>query len=250
MVGPIVRAMKITRLLASAAHGLTMGDIAKRLKMPMSTVHRVLVVLEEQDLVVRSPSDRRYILGSAARELSTMISAHRCEFRDEVTRILAEARAATGETVFLSELVDSSLICMASAESPEMLRVCMSPGARIPFPASPSARAVLAWRDRTAVETLHRTAQSALIAGIATTSATHERLAAIRERGFDAEESELAPGVWSVAAPTRSINRSVVGSVALACPSHRRQSDVWRAEAIEVILACSRDVSDVRRRAG
>ena len=237
MVGPIVRAMKITRLLASAAHGLTMGDIAKRLKMPMSTVHRVLVVLEEQDLVVRSPSDRRYILGSAARELSTMISAHRCEFRDEVTRILAEARAATGETVFLSELVDSSLICMASAESPEMLRVCMSPGARIPFPASPSARAVLAWRDRTAVETLHRTAQSALIAGIGNDQC-HARAigrdpgARIRRRGIRACARRL------VRRRTDTVDQSVGGRVGGARMSESPQT--------ERRLACRGDRGDSR----
>lgn len=53
-MGPIVLALALIRELTGESYGLTLQELAGRLRRPASTLQRVLRVLEDQQLVVRS----------------------------------------------------------------------------------------------------------------------------------------------------------------------------------------------------
>jgi DNA-binding IclR family transcriptional regulator len=131
----VVRALDVLRVLSGEHRGLAMGEISQRVEMPLASTHRILRVLEGERFVTRSSSNKRYFLGPAAREL-----AHRDLARESplVTphAAVAEASRTTGETVFLSELVGSRVICLALAESGHPLRLFVRVGQEMPLHAA------------------------------------------------------------------------------------------------------------------
>ncbi|WP_086707615.1 IclR family transcriptional regulator [Streptomyces antimycoticus] len=243
----IVRALSVLRLLARTPGGLTLGALAERLEMPIASAHRVVGVLEEERFVARSPTNRRYFLGPAVREMlqpdgrqqSLLVQPHEA---------LVEAASRTGETVFLSEMVGNKVVCLTLAESQHPLRLFVRVGQEMPLNAAAAARVLLAWRDADAVRRM--LASQRLVPFTKETPVGVEEIIAhlqkVRERGYDVCESELEANVWAVAAPVRSSIGEVVASVTLAAPAQRVTDAADRDEAFHaVIKAADRMAADL-----
>ncbi|MEU5852262.1 IclR family transcriptional regulator [Saccharopolyspora shandongensis] len=243
----IVRALSVLRLLARTPGGLALGELAERLELPIASAHRVVGVLEEERFVSRSPTNRRYFLGPAVREMlqpdsmqqSLLVQPHEA---------LVEASRRTGETVFLSELVGNKVVCLTLAESQHPLRLFVRVGQEMPLNAAAAARVLLAWRDADAVRRL-LTSQR-LVSFTKETPVDVEEIIAhlqvVRARGYDVCESELDANVWAVAAPVRSSIGEVVASVTLAAPAQRMADAAAREGAYQAVIeAAERMAADL-----
>ena len=237
----VVRALAVLRVLVGEQRGLAMGEISERLEMPLASTHRILGVLERERFVTRSPSNRRYFLGPAARDLartdlvreSALVTPHQA---------VAEASRATGETVFLSELVGSGVVCLALSESRHPLRLFVRVGQEMPLHAAAAARVLLAGRSSAEARALLER-RTPLVAFTSDTPSTVEqvmdRLAVIHQRGYDVCHSELDDNVGAVSAPVCSSTGEVVASVTLAAPMYRMAEDTPRAAATEAVLTAA-----------
>jgi len=229
--------LSVLRLLAGAPRGLALAEISHQLGMPLASSHRVLGVLESERFTSRSPTNRRYFLGPAARELgridlareSPLVAAHEA---------VARAGRSSGESVFLCELTGNRVVCVAMAESAHPLRLYVHVGQQLPLHAAAAARVLLAARPRSEARAL-------LIAAAPLTAFTEEtpttveevlaRLDGITERGYDTCDSELDRNVWAVSVPVHSSTGEVVASVTLGAPGHRMSDDAQRTAAREIV---------------
>lgn len=242
---PVIRALRLLQALAPESRGLSLQEMHERLEIPVGSVHRLLATLTEQSFVTRSPANRRYFLGPAARQLAEQTTAHSAVLvtpHPAITRAAAE----TGETVFLAELVGDRVVCVALADGRHPLRLFVRIGQEMPLHAAASSRALLAYLDDDAA--------TALLAGATLTAFTsdtpasveqvREHLALIRGRGYDVCDDELDRGVWAVSAPVFTSTGRVCASVTMASAGERMRDPLARASATHRTLAAARTIAE------
>lgn len=233
----IVRALSVLRLLAHRPGGLTLGEIGSELDLPIASAHRVVDVLEAERFISRSPTNRRFFLGPAVREMVQPEGSQQSLLVQPHDALVAASRK-TGETVFLSEMVGSKAVCLTLAESRHPLRLFVRVGQEMPLNAAAAARVLLAWRDPDAIRRL--LAAQRLVSYTEETPTEVESIVAhlqqVRSRGYDVCESELDLNVWAVAAPVRSSMGEVVASVTLAAPAQRVSENSKRDDAYRAVV--------------
>ncbi|MCX4472508.1 IclR family transcriptional regulator [Micromonospora sp. NBC_01655] len=241
---PVVRALEILRAIAHHGDGMTIGDIHSTLGIPLGSAHRLLAVLTEQEFVTRSPINRRYFLGPAARQLTEQNNRLTSTLTAPHPAVVAAA-AESGETVFLSELVGSQVVCISLIESKHPLRLFVRIGQEMPLHAAASARALLADLDTGTARALlaDRPLTSFTSDTPATPDAVIEHLAVVRARGYDVCDDELDRGVWAVAAPIRTSIGTTCASLTLAAAADRMRDPVARAGAIHLVLTTAARLS-------
>lgn len=95
----ISRAADILRVLRDAQTGLSLGQIAARVKLPRSTVQRITAALIEERFVIADPQGRGLRLGP---ELSAFAEAAQYNIVEHCRLFLTELTQKTGETADLS----------------------------------------------------------------------------------------------------------------------------------------------------
>ena len=215
---PVVRALRILRAIADSSGGLGLAELAETLELPVSTVHRLISVLEAEKFVLRTPKGKRFLLGPAVRSLLASTSS------DLLRRVAQPAmlrlNRSTGETVFLAELVGNEVICVAFSEGTKQLRLSVRLGHALPLHAAAAARVILGSLDEQEA--------ASLLEGVAFTRWTPHtitdraelvrHLALVRERGYDVCDDEMDNHVWAVAAPIHELTGSVRAALTVVAP--------------------------------
>lgn len=233
------RALAVLTALSDRREGVTFQQLHRELGIPLGSMHRVLGALEAEQFVARSTATKRYSLGPAALSLGyheqydTILMAPPQE--------LIDLGRDTGETVFMTRMVDSRVICVSLVESRHPLRLYVRIGQEMPLHAAASARIILAHRDATLVEAI-LTAQrrEAYTPGtMREVNQLIDRLAAARRRGFDVCSSELDDDVWAVAAPVFDSTGRVEYAVTLAAAAGRVELPERQVDYAKKVLAAA-----------
>ncbi|TAM70195.1 MAG: IclR family transcriptional regulator [Microbacteriaceae bacterium] len=239
----VVRALSVLSCLAENPHGLTLQQLHTRLDIPLASIYRIVATLEHENFVARSAATKRYSLGQGARRLGRGpdYTAHLVP----PPAPLLDLAAATNETVFLTQLIDSRVVCVALVESRHHLRLFVRVGQEMPLHAAASARAILAFRDPVLVEALLSSNPPGFLAKDTLRNAGEviDHLGAVRERGFDICDNELDDDVWAVSAPVFDATGRVEYAVALAAASARMQTPEKRTSAVAEVLSAAQKLS-------
>lgn len=241
---PVTRALSVLRTLAAHPEGLPLATLSRELGVPQGSMHRLLAVLEGERFISRSPSNRHFFLGPAARQLNDENARHHSLLVPSHPA-LAKAAEESGETVFLTELVGDRAVCVSLVESSHALRMFVRIGQEMPLHAAASARTLLAHlRPEQARRLLTGRELPAYTAGTVTDpDELMDMLTLIRARGYDVCDDELDRGVWAISVPVRASTGRVVASVTLAGPGHRITEPHHRDSYREVIFAAARSMS-------
>ena len=235
---PIIRALSILRAVAVADHGLNLQEVAERARLPLTSAHRIVAVLTEQDFLTRSPTNRRYFIGPGARELSERAAAPASGSLGR-NPALEEAAHATGETVFLTELIEGRAVCVALIEAARPLRLILRIGQELPLHTAASARVLLADLPDDEVRRMLARRPD----GPHSIDAVVEHLDLVRARGYDVCDDEPDIGVWAVSAPIRHASGRVRASLTIAAPaarvgdSHARERMIAEADAAAGLMS-------------
>jgi DNA-binding IclR family transcriptional regulator len=240
----VERALATLRVLAPHVEGLSMAELASRLNVPQGSMHRLLAVLEKEQFVTRSPTNRRYFLGTAARQLAE-VNASRDAVLITPPSALTDAATASGESVFLTELVGDHAVCVALVESRHPLRMFVRIGQNMPLHASAAARVLLAFRDAEDARRLLLRSPMTRFTPETPTAVPDvlEHLELVRARGYDVCDEELDPGVWAISAPVLTSTGRIAASVTLAAPGHRVADPDVRASARQTVISAARSMS-------
>lgn len=220
---------------------LGVSELAARLDLAKSTVHRLLNTLTHEGLIERDGATGRYRLGLKLYELGAIVSTH-LDLHEVVTGALDDLRSRTGETVHVAILDAGEVVYIERRESPQTVRVFGRVGHRNHAHCTSSGKALLAWLP--AAERARLVEERGLPAHTPRTitdpHALEEELAAVRERGWASNLEESETGVSSVAAPIRDASGAVVASIACAAPASRITRDTMRRYALETVAAAGR----------
>jgi DNA-binding IclR family transcriptional regulator len=216
------RTFGILEVFTEARPEWSTTDIARRLDLPVPTVHRILAALRRLGYVSQHEETKRFRLGLGAVSLGERARAV-ADLRPVAIGPLRRLSEATGETALLTVLTPERDrgVCLERVETPQPLRLSVQPGRQLPLHAGASQKALLAFMpdediDRVIAEPLERFCRST----ITSPAALRRELASIMSRGWASSYEETNVGVWGVAVPVLS-SSDVVCAVGIAGPSAR-----------------------------
>lgn len=140
----IARAAAILRTLRDSPSGLSLGQIARQVDLPRSTVQRIVGALQEERLVSSARSEGGLKLGA---EIHSMASNARHDILETCQRVLSELSEKTGETVDLAVLRGSNMVFLDQVPGKHRLRTVSSVGEAFPLTTTANGRAALAQLD-------------------------------------------------------------------------------------------------------
>ena len=217
-VQSIERAFAVLGAVSGGPIGVT--DVADRVRLPKSTVARLLASLAREGAVEQVPGDTRYRLGPRVATLATASSPERVLVA--AARPELEALAASlGEAAGLSVRGDRSVRYVDQASVDHEVQVRDWTGTRAPLHAVSSGLVFLAHLPDADVDAYVAGGLEALTPHTVTDpAALHRRIEDVRRAGHSWVRDEFSDGISSVAAPV-SVAGSVVAAVHVHGPSYR-----------------------------
>jgi DNA-binding IclR family transcriptional regulator len=217
------RSFRILDALSSSSRELSPADLAGRLRLHKSTIHRLLVVLEGQRFIRRT-AEGKYGLGVKLIEMGSRaieqldLGAHAMPF---LQRLVDE----TGETAHISVLSGTEMVSIANVPGKWTLRTPSTVGRRTQIHCTSVGKAFVAYMPETHLEQLLGTLRFVRLTRntIVTPVALRNELAKVRRRGFAVDNEEVEDGLRCIGAPVRNFTGQVVASISIAGPVFRIQ---------------------------
>lgn len=236
-------AIRILDTFTAHERELGVSELARRLGLGKSTVHRILATLAAEHLVERSLETGRYRLGIRLYELGALVSSH-LDLHEAAALYMDDLRNQTGETVHVAILDGREVVYVERRESPRTLRAFGRIGYRNLAHCTSTGKVLLAG---VAEDKLCRLLEGVSLEARTPYSITDrakllEELQRVRERGFAMNLNESEIGLASVAAPIRQADAQVVAAISVAGPSARFEGEALRriiAATVETARAIS-----------
>ncbi|MVA26721.1 IclR family transcriptional regulator (plasmid) [Agrobacterium vitis] len=236
-VGKALSLLESLSLLNNDA-GLT--DIARLCELDKATTRRLLVELEKHGFVEQDQESRKYRIGSAPVRLARIREA-RYPFLRTAIPIVKELAEASQETVHLSEFTGGRVATIHVEDSPRAHRVIVEIGSYLPFHATASGLAYLAFSGPEQIDAaLSNPLESFTEHTVTDASEIRKMLAETVERGFSISKQGLESGVVSTGAPIRAPSGQPVGTIAIAAPLVRANINTLNGFGASVAEAAKR----------
>lgn len=213
------RALAILRCFTDEQPQLRVSDIAEQVRLPQSTVSRLLRSMEALEFVERDPATGVYRPGLQLVTLAGIV-LNQMPLRSEGMVELSAMAAETGLAANLAILRDDALFYLASVEGPRAPKLFTMMGRQGPLHSTGMGKILLAHLpddERDAV--LARLAYPRYTPHTAASAeALRPMLAEALERGYATEREELAFGRACVASPIRDARGRVVAATSISGP--------------------------------
>ncbi len=216
--------------------GLGVTQIAEKVGLYKSTVHRILAALEAKGFVRQDPTTGRYHLGLKALELASVYLTSG-DLPAVAYGEMLLLRDQTQETVSLYVRDGLERVRVQRAEGPLTVRRVVGLGERLPLYLGASGKVLLAWLPPAERS---RTLDQILPPGFGRT-ALEASLETAVQQGWAQSQEEREDGVSSVAAPVIDRMGRCVAALAISGPVHRfdagraHQLGAWTQERAHAI---------------
>ena len=215
-------AARLLKVFRSREADLGVSELARRLGLGKSTVHRMLTTLVAEGLIEQNPRTGGYRLGIVMFELGEAVRVH-MDLHAAVGPVLGQLRTQTGESSQVGVLDGHEVVYVDRLESAHSLRLFTETGRRVPVHCTSSGKVLLAYLPEARRQAVLRAAP--LTALTPHTITDPERLAAelarVRRRGWAEAINEREIGLASIAAPVRDISGDVMAAISIGVPLAR-----------------------------
>jgi DNA-binding IclR family transcriptional regulator len=199
----IARAAEVLRLLQAIPAGLSQTEIADRLGLARSTIHRILGALEVEGLVAAGVPRGRYRLGP---EIARMADGARHSMVAQVHPYLEELSREVDETVDLSVLDGDQVTFIDQVVAAHRLRAVSVVGASFPLYCTANGKALLAMMPPAIADQLLPATLPALTPDTVTDpAALHQQLDGVRRAGVAFDVEEHTEGICAVGAALHGV---------------------------------------------
>jgi IclR family transcriptional regulator, KDG regulon repressor len=232
-------AIKLLNAFSEDETEFGISNLAKRLGLAKSTVHRLATTLVADRLLEQDPQSGKYRLGIALFRLGALVR-RRMDVSSEARPFLFDLRKKTNETVHLAILDGAEIMYVYYLESSQAIRMRSDLGGRKPAYCTAEGQAILAFGPSEVVE---RVAKRGLRARTPQTITDANKLLKalqlVRQRGYAMDDEESEIGMRCIAAPIRNDSGEVVGAVGVAGPVSRLTKKTLASFAPHVVAAAA-----------
>lgn len=218
----VERAVAILNAFSAEKPELGVTDLAERLGLHKSTVHRFLVNLEAAGLVERDRHTARYRLGLRIFELGGLV-LQQMNLWDEALPFLEGLVRDSGETGHLAVLDGGEAVYIEKVEARRALRIPSAIGRGYPAHATSLGKVLLAHlsgdaRDEILAERgLTRCTSMTIVEPLR----LYAELELIRTQGFAVDDEEYEDGLRCIGAPIIGHTGQVVAAIGIGGPVTR-----------------------------
>lgn len=189
--------------------------------MSASTVGRLLAALHSAGILNQDASSRLYRMGPKVMAWSSLY-AKSLDLRECARPQLEELHRLTNETVNLYALERTERVCLDCIESPEVVRVVVRVGERMPLHAGSSGKIILAYMPPEEIQLVLEGSLEKMTSNTITNRKTLlKELEAIRAQGYATSYGERFNEVIGLAAPIFDAAGQVVAALNVAGPKTR-----------------------------
>jgi DNA-binding IclR family transcriptional regulator len=233
----LARAAEILRLLKVNRSGLTQAEIASKLGLARTTVHRLLNALADENLVQPIAASSRYRLGS---EILHMAESARSAVLAEVHPRLIKLSQEIDETVDLSVLDRGQVTFIDQVVAPQRLRAVSMVGASFPLHCTANGKAILAAlpiKDRKRL--LEGRLEQLTPNTITSQDKLLRELVKVGPKGVAYDREEHSLGICAVG---MAIIDTPLGPSAISVPIPAQRFDAKSASVLKALARAVRDV--------
>jgi DNA-binding IclR family transcriptional regulator len=224
------RAFNVLEHVARSDEPLGLMEVASRLEADKSAALRTLAFLEHRGLLRRDTATKKYRIGPTLLSLAA-IAMRRADLPQVAQPHLTALRDLTDETVSLHLRVGDDRVCIAGAESSQVIQRVLTIGEPVPLWLGPSGKVILAF--------LAEAERAAIVARADVDRSAVERdIARARTDGYLIVTSDRTPGVGAVSAPILDA-AGAVGSITIAGPEDRWNRRAMREVAAALVTAAA-----------
>jgi IclR family acetate operon transcriptional repressor len=198
------------------------GELARVLDMPKSSVQRALVTLHTAGWIRPAAGEvTRWVITTRALAVGGRVSGN-LDLRGAALPIMEDLRRHTEETIHLTVPEDGKMVLIERLETDKPVRTSMALGHALPMHASANGKAVLAHSNPEVIrpllaDDLPRYTETT----ITDPNELRAELAATRERGFAVNHGEWRSDVGSVAAAVMGGHDKPIASLSVNIPISR-----------------------------
>ena len=214
----VQRCLRLLSLFAQAENGLSASEVAKQSGLPVSTVHRFLVNLENAGFLAYG-NGGKYHLG-----ISSFAIGHAALAQLDIRRLslpyLEALNRKTRETIHLTVRNGLTAVYVEKLDSPEKLRIFSHIGGSVPLYCTAVGKVMLAYLPQEQLEGMLQQMELRRLTAstISDPAELRRHLQRVRKNGyaFDLEEHEAH--IRCVAAPIWDPSGAVNASLSLTAP--------------------------------
>jgi DNA-binding IclR family transcriptional regulator len=236
------RVLRILESFGPREPDVSLGELAERVGLPKSSVHRLLMTLIEHRFVDRDPATRRYRLGIRLFELGSA-AIHERGLHSAAQPRLEELSRTTGETSHLAVLSGIEAVYVYKVDGPSDISMSSRVGGRAACHATSIGKVLTAWAP---IEVLDEVRERPMVSCTPNTitSVKHfdAELARVRAQGYALDLEEYAEGLHCIAAPVRDQTGRVTSALGIAGPRSRLEGQRLD-ELIPVVVEAARALS-------
>ena len=212
----LVRALSVLELLANSPNGLTLAEVRRKLQIPKSSAHCILLTFLRQDYITRSDRTRRYVLGQKIFSLASHALAGQ-EVREAAMPHLRQLMLTTNLTVHMGVLDGNEAVLVAKVDPPGVMGVATWLGRRMEVHCTGVGKALIAYLPEDALTQLlrSRTFPRHNENTIVSVKRLMQELETVRTLGYATDDEEDEVGYRCIGVPVFQQDR-VVAAISLA----------------------------------
>jgi IclR family transcriptional regulator, KDG regulon repressor len=192
--------LRVLEVFTAQDQDLALGDIAARVQLPKSSVHRLVATLLAHRFVEQDTPTRRYRLGIRLFELGSA-AIHERGLQTAARPVLAHLGAQTGETCHLAVLSGIEAVYVDKIDGPSSIIMSSRVGRRAPSHATSIGKALVAWAEDDTLNQVRNHPMASFTSNTITTiEAWEAELATVRGQGYALDLEEFEEGLCCVAA--------------------------------------------------
>jgi len=222
--GPILRSVRLIRLLTEIDGDISVKDAARHLELPESTTHRLLRLLQHEGMVAKNPLTSRYRAGLDLERMGSLL-AYKKGFRDLTWPYLKRVVDSCDEAcMFVGYLPATHQVSlMAAINSSHPLRYEMELYVPHSVVWGATGRSVFAFLPEDEQRIIFEKAGASPVTGekLPPWDQLKADLDAIRERGYVLTHSQKLLGAVGIGTPIRNAAGTVIGSFCITIPEIR-----------------------------
>ena len=196
-------------------------EIAEFLGLHKSTVHGILMTLENRGFIEKSPQSGKYRLGLRLLDLGTM-KRESLEVVKIAHPILVDLAEKTQETVHLAIYDHGDVVYIDKIEPHNAVKIISYIGKRNPVYCTGVGKCLLAYQDENEVQRIIQKGLTRMTPFTITEEKNlMEELLTVRREGIAFDREEIDIGIVCAASPVRDYKGRVIAAVSVSAPTFR-----------------------------
>jgi DNA-binding IclR family transcriptional regulator len=242
-VNSIIRVLDILECFSDISNSWSLGDLAARLGLPTTTVHRQLSTLITKGYIKQDVSRKTYSIGNRLILMSCAILS-KYDLRNVAVPHLEKLSQTVGETVHLCQLDGFDMFYVDKVECQMSVSCNSRIGGRVHAHAGAAGKVLLSAQNEAVIDRYCQMLPDLpgyTVNTIGTPETLRAELDKVRLQGFAIDNEEVEIGLLCLAAPIYNMDRQCMAAVSISGPMFRMKSQV--ESFIPLLRHCTGEVS-------